>query len=36
MRQALGLEKVLVRLAPHPESASGNVSPAKNGDKVEL
>jgi GAF domain-containing protein len=36
MRQALGLEKVLVRLAPHLESASGNVSPAKNGDKVEL
>jgi GAF domain-containing protein len=36
MRQALGLEKVLVRLAPRPESAPDNVSPAKNGDKVEL
>ncbi len=39
MRQALGLEKVLVRLAARPESAPGNVSPAKNednGDKVEL
>ncbi len=36
MRQALGLEKVLVRLAPHSENAPGNVSPVKNGDKVEL
>jgi GAF domain-containing protein len=34
MRQALGLEKVLVRLAPHPESAPDDAS-AKNGDKVE-
>jgi GAF domain-containing protein len=36
MRQALGLEKVLVRLAPRPESAPDPVSPVKNGDKVEL
>jgi GAF domain-containing protein len=36
MRQALGLERVLARLAPRPESGPGNVSPAKNGDKVEI
>jgi GAF domain-containing protein len=38
VRQALGLEKVLVRLAPRPESAPDNDTPARNedGDKVEL
>jgi GAF domain-containing protein len=38
VRQALGLEKVLVRLAPRPESAPDNDTPARNedGDRVEL
>ncbi len=35
MRQALSLEKVLVRLALRPEGAPDNVSPVKNGDRVE-